>query len=67
MLDVCGTGGDRMELFNISTTTMFVLAAGGAVVVKHGNRGITSRCGGADVLEALGSRSTSRPPPCANA
>lgn len=54
MLDVCGTGGDRMDLFNISTTGMFVLAAGGAVVVKHGNRGITSKCGGADVLEALG-------------
>jgi len=56
MIDVCGTGGDRMELFNISTTCMFVLAAGGAVVVKHGNRGITSKCGGADVLEALGIR-----------
>lgn len=56
MLDVCGTGGDRMELFNISTTAMFVLAAGGAAVVKHGNRGITSRCGGADVLEELGVR-----------
>jgi anthranilate phosphoribosyltransferase len=54
MLDVCGTGGDRMELFNVSTTSMFVLAAGGVVVVKHGNRGITSKCGGADVLEALG-------------
>jgi anthranilate phosphoribosyltransferase len=54
MLDVCGTGGDRMELFNISTTVMFVLAAGGAAVVKHGNRGITSKSGGADVLEALG-------------
>lgn len=54
MLDVCGTGGDRMDLFNVSTTGMFVLAAGGAVVVKHGNRAITSKCGGADVLEALG-------------
>ncbi len=54
MLDVCGTGGDKMDLFNVSTTSMFVLAAGGAVVVKHGNRAITSKCGGADVLEALG-------------
>ena len=54
LLDVCGTGGDRMQLFNVSTTAMFLLAAGGAIVVKHGNRGITSKCGGADVLEALG-------------
>src|SRR5258707_699410 len=54
MLDVCGTGGDKLELFNISTTCMFVLAAGGACVVKHGNRAITSKCGGADVLEELG-------------
>ncbi|HEY2342993.1 MAG TPA: anthranilate phosphoribosyltransferase [Chthoniobacteraceae bacterium] len=56
MIDVCGTGGDKMELFNVSTTSMFVLAAGGVTVVKHGNRAITSRCGGADVLEALGVR-----------
>lgn len=54
MLDVCGTGGDKLELFNVSTTSMFVLAAGGVSVVKHGNRAITSQCGGADVLEALG-------------
>lgn len=53
-LDVCGTGGDKLDLFNVSTTSMFVAAAGGAVVVKHGNRGITSKSGGADVLEALG-------------
>jgi len=55
-LDVCGTGGDKLDLFNVSTTAMFVAAAGGAVVVKHGNRGITSKSGGADVLEELGIR-----------
>jgi anthranilate phosphoribosyltransferase len=55
-LDLCGTGGDRLNLFNVSTTTMFIAAAAGAVVVKHGNRGITSKSGGADVLEALGVR-----------
>jgi anthranilate phosphoribosyltransferase len=55
-LDLCGTGGDQLHLFNVSTTTMFIAAAAGAIVVKHGNRGITSKSGGADVLEALGVR-----------
>ncbi|MEI6033347.1 MAG: anthranilate phosphoribosyltransferase [Verrucomicrobiae bacterium] len=55
-LDVCGTGGDRAGIFNVSTAVMFVAAACGARVVKHGNRGITSKSGGADVLEALGVR-----------
>ncbi|MCB1230722.1 MAG: anthranilate phosphoribosyltransferase [Verrucomicrobiae bacterium] len=56
MIDVCGTGGDKLDLFNVSTTSVFVLAACGVAVVKHGNRGITSKSGGADVLEALGIR-----------
>ena len=66
LIDTCGTGGDTLKTFNVSTASAIIAASCGVTVAKHGNRSITSKCGGADILEALGVNINCKPPEVSN-